>query len=475
MTEFADIGLIGMAVMGENLMLNIESRGFRVACFNRTIDKVDKFIEGRGKGRNFIGCHTIEELVASLKLPRRIMLMVRAGQAVDELIDSLLPMLDKGDIIIDGGNSHYPDSMRRCIATVAKGILFIGAGISGGETGALNGPSIMPGGNYEAWPAIKPIFQSISAKVDNNVPCCEWIGPGGSGHFVKMVHNGIEYGDMQLVCEAYHLMQQGLKMSSSQIGDVFSAWNKTELDSYLIEITADILSKNDTETGKPMVELILDTAGQKGTGKWTSQAGLDLNIAIPQIAEAVFARSLSIIKEERVSASHKLTGPSANFSGDLQIFLKHLKSAVYAAKICSYAQGFQLLRKGSEEFNWNLNLGQIALLWRGGCIIRARFLDRINEAFIVVPKLTNLMLAPYFSKVLAEAQIGWRKVVKDAIDMGIPIPAMSAALNYYDSYRCERLPANLLQAQRDYFGAHTYERIDRPRGQFFHTNWTETS
>ena len=472
MSKLADIGLIGMAVMGENLMLNIESKGFKVACFNRSTDKVDKFIEGRGRDKNFIGCHSLEKLVSSLRPPRRIMMMVRAGQPVDELLNALIPMLEKGDILIDGGNSHYPDSMRRCVEAAARGILFIGAGVSGGEEGALKGPSIMPGGNIEGWPAIKTIFQSIAARADNNIPCCEWIGPGGSGHFVKMVHNGIEYGDMQLVCEAYHLMK-GLGMGAAEMSEVFSDWNKSELDSYLIEITADILSKTDPK-GKPLVEMIMDSAGQKGTGRWTIEAGLDLGVAIPQISEAVFARNLSAIKEERVAASQQLKGPSSVFSGNRQTFLEHLKFAVYAAKICSYAQGFQLLRKASEEFNWSLNFGQIALLWRGGCIIRARFLDRINEAFAADTKLTNLLLAPYFNKIVSEAQFSWREVIKGAIDMGIPIPAMSAALNYYDSYRCERLPANLLQAQRDYFGAHTYERIDHPRGQFFHTDWTES-
>lgn len=472
MNKQADIGLIGMAVMGENLMLNLESRGYTVACFNRTIEKVDNFIAGRGRGLNFIGCHSLAELVASLKKPRRIMMMVRAGQAVDELIQSLVPLLDKGDILIDGGNSHYPDSMRRCVETAALGILFVGAGVSGGEEGALHGPSIMPGGNVEAWPAIKPLFQSIAARVEGNVPCCEWVGPDGSGHFVKMVHNGIEYGDMQLVCEAYHIMSQGLKMTPAEMSSVFSAWNKGELDSYLIEITADILGKIDDETGKPAVDVILDTAGQKGTGKWTSQAGLDLGVAIPQIAEAVFARSMSAVKEERIEASSRLTGPQANYSGDRQLFLKNLETAVYAAKICSYAQGFQLLRAASAEFNWNLNFGQLALLWRGGCIIRARFLGRINEAFSLEPGLANLLISPYFSKVLSDTQNSWREVITGAIAMGIPVPAMGTALNYYDSYRCARLPASLLQAQRDYFGAHTYERTDRPRGQFFHTNWT---
>ena len=472
MTRLADIGLIGMAVMGENLMLNMESRGFTVACYNRTTDKVDRFMSGRGKGRNFIGCHSLEEMVGCLKKPRRIMMMVRAGQPVDDLMQSLTPLLEPGDILIDGGNSHYPDSMRRSREAEEAGMLFVGAGVSGGEEGALTGPSIMPGGDSRAWPAIKPIFQAIAAKVDGDVPCCEWVGPDGSGHFVKMVHNGIEYGDMQLICEAYHIMSQALSMTPAEMSGVFADWNKGELDSYLIEITAEILARKDEETGKPMVDVILDTAGQKGTGKWTSQAGLDLGVAIPQIAEAVFARSLSAIKEERLAAASHLQGPQFSFSGDRQAMLQHLQTAVYAAKICSYAQGFQLLRAAANEFNWRLDYGQIALLWRGGCIIRARFLGHINAAFKADPTLANLLLAPYFSEVVTSAQTSWRETVKLAIDCGIPVPALSTALNYYDAYRCGRLPANLLQAQRDYFGAHTYERLDRPRGQFFHTNWT---
>lgn len=472
MTRLADIGLIGMAVMGENLMLNMESRGFTVACYNRTTDKVDRFMNGRGKGRNFIGCHSLEEMVACLKKPRRIMMMVRAGQPVDDLMQSLTPLLEPGDILIDGGNSHYPDSIRRSREAEEAGMLFVGAGVSGGEEGALTGPSIMPGGDSRAWLVIKPIFQAIAAKVDGGAPCCEWVGPDGSGHFVKMVHNGIEYGDMQLICEAYHIMSQALGMTPDEMSGVFADWNKGELDSYLIEITAEILARKDEETGKPLVDVILDTAGQKGTGKWTSQAGLDLGVAIPQIAEAVFARSLSAIKEERLAAANHLQGPQSRFSGDRQTMLKHLQTAVYAAKICSYAQGFQLLRAAANEFNWQLDYGQIALLWRGGCIIRARFLGHINAAFKSDPALANLLLAPYFSNVVASAQTSWRETVKLAIDCGIPVPALSTALSYYDAYRCGRLPANLLQAQRDYFGAHTYERLDRPRGQFFHTNWT---
>ena len=472
MNKLADIGLIGLAVMGENLMLNMESKGFTVACFNRSVEKVDAFLQERGKDRNFIGCHSLAELVNSLSVPRKIMMMVRAGQPVDELITALLPLLQPGDILIDGGNSYYPDTVRRCALAAGQNILFVGAGVSGGEEGALNGPSIMPGGAAEAWPAIKPIFQAIAAKVADNQPCCEWIGPDGSGHFVKMVHNGIEYGDMQLVCEAYHLMSQGLGMTADEMRQVFSSWNQGILDSYLIQITADILGKSDPETGHPVVDIILDTAGQKGTGKWTSQIGLDLGVAIPQIAEAVFARCISAVKDERIAAGQVLTGPQGGFNGNREEFLKQLHDAVYAAKICSYAQGFQLLRAAAQEYNWKLNFGEIALMWRGGCIIRARFLDAIKQAFTARPDLPNLLLDLFFTEALSKAQQAWRNVIKTAVDLGIPAPAMSTALTYYDSYRCGRLPANLLQAMRDYFGAHTYERIDRRRGEFFHTNWT---
>ncbi|NLF95634.1 MAG: decarboxylating NADP(+)-dependent phosphogluconate dehydrogenase [Candidatus Riflebacteria bacterium] len=472
MTKPADIGLIGLAVMGENLVLNMESKGFRVACFNRSVEKVDAFLAGRGKNRNLIGCRSLEELVKSLSQPRKIMMMVRAGNPVDELMNSLLPLLSAGDVLIDGGNSHYPDTVRRCRQAADNGVFFVGAGVSGGEEGALNGPSLMPGGAAEAWPLIKPIFQAIAAKVAENQPCCQWIGPDGSGHFVKMVHNGIEYGDMQLVSEAYHLMSQGLGMSAKEIQPIFASWNHGILDSYLIEITADILGKTDPDSGHHVVDIILDTAGQKGTGKWTSQVGLDLGVAIPQIAEAVFARSISAIKDERIAASSVLQGPRGGFNGDRKELIKQLHDAVYAAKICSYAQGFQLLRAASQEFDWQLNFGEIALMWRGGCIIRARFLDDIKKAFVARPDLPNLLLAPFFTEALTEAQTAWRHVVKTAVDLGIPVPAMSTALTYYDGYRCARLPANLLQAMRDYFGAHTYERIDRPRGEFFHTNWT---
>ncbi|NQU41014.1 MAG: decarboxylating NADP(+)-dependent phosphogluconate dehydrogenase [Lentisphaerae bacterium] len=471
MKDKADIGLIGLAVMGENLILNMESKGFTVACYNRTVSKVDDFINGRGAGKNFIGCHTVEELVASLEAPRKIMLLVKAGAPVDAFIEQLLPHVEKGDIIIDGGNSHYPDTIRRYEMLRKKGILYIGTGVSGGEEGALLGPSIMPGGSPKAWPEVKDIFQAIAAKAPDGSACCEWVGRDGAGHFVKMVHNGIEYGDMQLICEAYHIMSQGLGMSADEIQKVFADWNEGVLDSYLIEITRDILAKKD-EDGAPLVDVILDTAGQKGTGKWTSEAGLDLGVGIPQIAEAVFARCLSAIKEERVAASSKLRGPNVKFRGDREKFIAQLQEAVYASKICSYAQGFQLMRAASEEHGWKLNYGEIALMWRAGCIIRAQFLDDIQSAFARRRKLPNLLLAPHFKRVIRQAQRPWRKVIQTAVKLGIPIPAMSSALNYYDAYRCERLPANLLQAQRDYFGAHTYERLDKPRGEFFHTNWT---
>jgi 6-phosphogluconate dehydrogenase len=472
MAKKADIGLIGLAVMGENLILNMESKGFTVACFNRTVEKVDAFINGRGKGKNLIGCHTVEELAASLKKPRRIMMMVKAGKAVDETIEKLLPVLDKGDILIDGGNSHFPDTIRRTAYLKEKGLRFIGTGVSGGEEGALKGPAIMPGGDIKAWPYVKDILQSIAAKVDDGTPCCEWIGSDGAGHFVKMVHNGIEYGDIQLMCEAYDLMARGLGMEPKAMQKVFAKWNKGELDSYLVDISADILSQIDPETGKPMVDVILDTAGQKGTGKWTSESGLDLGVAIPQIAEAVFARCLSAIKEERVAASKVLNGPAKKPAVDAKRFIRLLEQAVYASKICSYAQGYQLMRAAAKEYNWDLNYGEIALVWRQGCIIRARFLGKIKEAFDRNPKLANLLLDPYFRRVIGRAQSAWREVIQTAIAWGIPVPAMGTALNYFDGYRSARLPANLLQAQRDYFGAHTFERVDKPRGQFFHHIWT---
>ncbi len=472
MSQKADIGLVGLAVMGENLILNMESKGFTVACYNRTVSKVDDFVNGRGKGKNFVGCHSIQELVSSLKTPRRIMLMVKAGKPVDEFIELILPHLQPGDILIDGGNSYFPDTNRRTKYLASKGILYIGTGVSGGEEGALRGPSIMPGGNEKAWEHVKPIFQAIAAKVPDGTPCCEWIGADGAGHYVKMVHNGIEYGDMQLICEAYQIMSAGLGMSAEEIHKVFAEWNKGALDSYLVEITADILAVKDPETGKPMVDMILDTAGQKGTGKWTSQSGLDLGVAIPQIAEAVFARCISAIKDERVAASQKLKGPRKVFKKDKAAFIAQLHDALYASKICSYAQGFQLLRAASDEYGWKLKYGDIALLWRAGCIIRARFLEDIKAAFDKKPKLANLLLDPTFKRIVNKAQKPLRNVIKMAVDFGIPCPSMSSALNYYDSYRSERLPANLLQAQRDYFGAHMYERLDKPRGEFFHTDWT---
>jgi len=467
----ADIGLIGLAVMGENLILNMESKGFTVACFNRTVSKVDNFIQGRAKGKNIIGCHSIEELAASLAKPRKVMLMVKAGAAVDAFIDMVLPHLEDGDIIIDGGNSHFPDTIRRTEYVESKGKLYIGTGVSGGEEGALLGPSIMPGGSPAAWESVKPIFQKISAQTTEGEPCCDWVGENGAGHFVKMVHNGIEYGDMQMICETYQMMKEGLGMTNHQMHQVLTEWNKGELDSYLIEITRDILGYKD-EDGKEVVDLILDTAGQKGTGKWTAIAALDVGQPLTLIGEAVFARCLSAIKDERVTASKILSGPNAKFKGDKKALIDDLRQALYASKIVSYAQGYQLMRAAAQEHNWNLNYGGIALMWRGGCIIRSAFLGKIKEAFDNNPQLTNLLLDPFFKKAVEDAQASWRRVVSTATELGIPMPAIGSALSYYDGYRHERLPANLLQAQRDYFGAHTYERVDKPRGEFFHTNWT---
>ena len=475
MTKKADIGLIGLAVMGENLVLNMERNGFTVAVFNRHTEKVDNFINGRGKGKNFIGCHSIQELCANLSAPRKIMLMVKAGKAVDELTAQLLPFLDKGDIIIDGGNSFFPDTIRRTNELAAKGIRYIGTGVSGGEEGALKGPSIMPGGNPEAWPYVKPIFQAISAKVAGGVPCCQWVGDNGAGHYVKMVHNGIEYGDMQMICEAYWIMKQVLGLSAEELHEVFAEWNKGKLNSYLIEITSEIFTKKDPETGKPVVDIILDTAGQKGTGKWTSQSALDLGAPAPTVAEAVFARCLSAVKEERVAASKVIGGGVTPYTGDKKAFIEMVRQALYASKICSYAQGYQLLRLAAKEYNWDLHYGEIALLWRGGCIIRATFLEKIKEAFDKNPKLDNLLLDDFFRGAIGKCLNAWRQVVAQAVLSGVPVPAFSSALCYYDGYRSACLPANLLQAQRDYFGAHTYERVDKPRGEFFHTEWTETS
>jgi 6-phosphogluconate dehydrogenase len=467
----SDIGLIGLAVMGENLALNMESKGFTVSVYNRTVSKVDKLINGRGKGKNFIPCHTLNDLVLSIKKPRKIMLMVKAGKPVDLLLEALIPLLNQDDIIIDGGNSEYHDTDRRIKLCSDKRIHFVGTGISGGEEGALTGPSLMVGGVPEAWPSIKKIFQSIAAKVEGSVACCDWIGTGGSGHFVKMVHNGIEYGDMQLICEAFHIMKTLLKLSAPEIHSIFAEWNKGSLNSYLIEITSEILDYLDCD-GNPIIDKILDAAGQKGTGKWTGQTALDIGTPLNLIVESVFARCLSAMKDERVRASKILHGPRIAFSGDKNVFINNVKDALYASKIISYAQGFQLMKMGAKEFGWKLNYGNIALIWRGGCIIRSTFLKDISEAFNKNSELTNLMLAPYFSKQLIILQEKLRHVVATAVTNGIPTPAMSSAIAYFDGYRCERLPTNLLQAQRDYFGAHTYERIDKPRGEFFHTNWT---
>jgi 6-phosphogluconate dehydrogenase len=467
----ADIGLIGLAVMGENLVLNMESRGFTVAVQNRTYEKVTAFLEGRAKGKKIIGTRTLPELVGTLKPPRRVMIMVKAGKPVDDLIDQLVPLLSKGDIIIDGGNTHFPDSIRRTKDLEAKGLLYIGTGVSGGEEGALKGPSIMPGGSPAAWPHVKTIFQSIAAKVDDGTPCCDWVGSDGAGHFVKMVHNGIEYGDMQLICESYQIMKELLGMSADEMHEVFKVWNEGDLDSYLIEITRDILAFKD-EDGKPIVDKILDTAGQKGTGKWTSVTALDFGIPLTLISEAVYARCLSAMKEDRVAASKLLRGPTPSFTGDRKAFINDLSRALYASKVVSYAQGYELMRAAAGEYKWDLSYGGIALLWRGGCIIRSAFLGRIKEAYDRNPGLSNLLLDPYFREHIESSQAAWRRVVATAVSNGIWIPATTTALNYFDGYRNARLPANLLQAQRDFFGAHQYERVDQPRGKFFHTNWT---
>ncbi len=471
MNKLSDIGLIGLAVMGENLVLNMESKGFQVTVFNRTTQKVDDFLAGRAEGKKITGVHSIEEFVKSLARPRKIMIMVKAGSAVDDVINTLIPHLEKGDIIIDGGNTHFPDTNRRTALVESKGLLYIGTGVSGGEEGALLGPSIMPGGSKAAWPSVKPIFQAIAAKVEDGSPCCDWVGENGAGHFVKMVHNGIEYGDMQLICEAYQIMRDLLHMSADEIHLVFKEWNKGELNSYLIEITRDILAYKDSD-GKPLVDKILDTAGQKGTGKWTGVAALDLGIPLTLIGEAVFSRCLSAVKDERVKASKILHGPKAGFKGDKTKFINDLKDALYGSKIVSYAQGYSLMRAAAEEFKWDLNYGGIALMWRGGCIIRSVFLGKIKEAFDKNPSISNLLLDPFFKEKVEKAQEGLRNLVSAAVTNGIPVPAISSALGYFDGYRCEKLPANLLQAQRDYFGAHTYERTDKPRGEFFHTNWT---
>ena len=469
--EKADIGLIGLAVMGQNLVLNMADHGYRVAVFNRTTSKVDEFIDGPAKGTNIIGTHSMEELVASLEKPRKVMLMVKAGEVVDRFIDMLLPLLEQGDVIIDGGNSHYPDSTRRTAYLREKGLRFIGTGVSGGEEGARTGPSIMPGGDPEAWPLVKDIFQSISAKVDGE-PCCQWVGQDGAGHFVKMVHNGIEYGDMQLICEAYSVMENVLGKNCDQMHEIFKQWNTGKLDSYLIDITKDILAMKD-EDGQPLVNKILDTAGQKGTGKWTGISALDLGVPLTLIGEAVFARVLSSLKDERVRSSAILgPRPDVKVTGSDEENIKALHDALYASKIISYAQGFMLMSEAAKEFGWDLNYGEIALMWRGGCIIRSTFLGNIKDAYDNNPELENLALDSFFTEALKAAESGWRKAVILAVENGIPAPAFASALSYFDGYRSERLPANLLQAQRDYFGAHTYERLDKKRGEFFHTDWT---
>ncbi len=471
MTDKCDIGLIGLAVMGENLALNIESRGFSIAVYNRTTSKVDDLMAGRAKGKKFVGCHSMEELVGSLASPRKVMLMVKAGPAVDDFIEKLIPLLSPGDVIIDGGNTHYTETERRTQYVESKGLLYIGTGVSGGEEGALKGPSMMPGGSEAAWPLVKPIFQAIAAKVGPNgdIPCCEWVGPRGAGHYVKMVHNGIEYGDMQLICEAYWMLKNALGLSNEELYDVFQQWNQGELDSYLIEITRDIFSVKDPEGDGYLVDKIMDTAGAKGTGKWMSQLALDLGVPSTLVTEAVYARCLSAMKEPRVRASKLLKGPTAKFRGDRAKFIEQVRQALYASKICSYAQGYVQMQAAAIEHKWPLNFGDIALLWRGGCIIRATFLERIKEAFDAKKPPENLLLAPYFKTAVRKAQTAWRNVVTTAVRLGIPTPAFAAALAYYDGYRSERLPANLLQAQRDYFGAHTYNRTDREGT--FHTDW----
>ena len=469
--ELANIALIGVGVMGGNIALNMESKNYTVIVFDKDSSKVEKYLTEKATGKKISGAKSIKDLVEKLELPRKIFMMVPAGKAVDELIDELIPHLEKGDILIDGGNSHFPDTTRRTKYLEEKGFLYIGTGVSGGEEGALKGPSIMPGGSVKAWEFVKPIFQSISAKVDGDIPCCEWVGENGAGHFVKMVHNGIEYGDMQLICEAYQIMKDLLGLSYEEMYETFKEWNEGELQSYLIEITRDIL--NTKENGEPLIEKILDTAGQKGTGKWTVLAALDSGAPLTLISESVFARALSALKDERVEASKILSGPNPKFDGDKKQFINDLGKALYASKIISYAQGYILMRYAAIEYNWNLNYGGIALMWRGGCIIRSVFLGKIKEAFDKNPILTNLLLDPFFKEKMESSQLAWRRVVTTAINNGIWVPALSSALTYFDGYRNSRFPANLLQAQRDYFGAHTYERTDKPRGEFYHTNWLD--
>jgi 6-phosphogluconate dehydrogenase len=470
-TELADVGLIGLAVMGENLALNMESRGFRVAVFNRTTARVDEFVQGRASGKNFFGAHDLKEFVANLRRPRKIVMLVKAGAAVDQLIDQLLPLLESGDILIDGGNSLFTDTIRRTRRVEEAGKLFVGSGVSGGEEGALKGPSLMPGGSAAAWPHIKPIFEAIAARAPDGQPCTDWMGENGAGHFVKMVHNGIEYGDMQLICETYDVMKRVLGLSNGEMHEVFAAWNRAELDSYLVEITRDILGFVD-KNGEATIDVIVDAAGQKGTGKWTVIEALDHGVPLTLIGEAVFARALSAAKEERVAASKQLKPAVTPYQGDKQQLIDDLRQALYASKIISYAQGYQLLRAAAKQYQWNLNYGGIAQVWRGGCIIRSAFLGDIKKAFARDASLVNLLLDPFFRDAVSTRQSGWRRAVVAAIQSGIPVPCMSAALSYFDGYRAERLPANLLQAQRDFFGAHTYERVDQPRGQFFHTDWT---
>jgi 6-phosphogluconate dehydrogenase len=468
----ADIGLVGLAVMGENLVLNMESHGYTVAVYNRTQARVDDFVSGRAKGKRIVGCHSVKELVAALKRPRKVMIMVKAGPSVDQVIEEVAPLLEPGDILIDGGNTHYPDTSRRTRDLARRRLMFVGTGVSGGEEGALRGPSIMPGGDPAAWPAVKPIFQNISAKAPDGSPCCDWVGNEGAGHYVKMVHNGIEYGDMQLIGETYDLLSRVAGLDAEELHGVFTRWNSGRLDSYLVEITRDIFGYRDQESGRPLVDLILDAAGQKGTGKWTVNSALDVGSPLTLITEAVFARSLSAQKDERMAASKVLKGPGTRFTGDKKAFIDDVELALYASKIVSYAQGFALMTAMARESGWTINSGAVALMWRGGCIIRSAFLGKIKEAFDRNPQLTNLLVDPYFAEEIERAQAGWRRAVSTGVLNGIPLPAMSSALAYFDGYRCGRLPANLLQAQRDYFGAHTYERVDRPRGEFFHTNWT---
>ncbi|QOY90071.1 decarboxylating NADP(+)-dependent phosphogluconate dehydrogenase [Paludibaculum fermentans] len=466
-----DIGLVGLAVMGQNLVLNMNDHGYKVAVFNRTVSKVDDFLANEAQGTMVEGAHSMEELASLLKRPRRVMLMVKAGETVDRMIDAVLPYLEAGDIIIDGGNSHFPDTNRRTKSLEEKGILYIGTGVSGGEEGARRGPSIMPGGNPAAWPHVKEIFQAISAKVEDGTPCCDWVGENGAGHYVKMVHNGIEYGDMQLICEAYQLLKDGLGLNADELHEVFDNWNQGELDSYLIDITSQIFAKKDDD-GSPIVDKILDTAGQKGTGKWTCLSALDLGMPVTLIGEAVFSRCLSAIKDERVAASAILPGPGYAAKEDRAAFIEDVRRALYCSKVISYAQGYMLLREAAKEQGWNLNFGGIALMWRGGCIIRSRFLGKIKDAFDKNPNLNNLLLDEFFTSLLVNYQASWRRAIIQAIQYGVPTPAFTTALAFYDGYRTGRLPANLLQAQRDFFGAHTYERVDKPRGEFFHTNWT---